>query len=250
MIVYKNNYEEDERLFSTGDSELDDILEEVYYSGISDGYDYAQREFGNKANKAARKAWEKGEAKKLGDAIFNGTEGRIDLSPNGALRVFRLKQVADVHGGVGDVISSKGPSGDFRVASDAVLGKEERTINHKINSKSFFGHSDNPLGKVKHGDELVINDLNPQRNKERYEILRTGGYKSKKELENEAKRLMREEIKEEAPKRLENIKKVNRIRKIKKAAPWVIGGTVAAGATIAGVKAYKKKKNSKKEYKK
>lgn len=38
-------YEEDEKLFSTGDEELDDILEEVYYSGISDGYDYAQKEF-------------------------------------------------------------------------------------------------------------------------------------------------------------------------------------------------------------
>ena len=38
-------YEEDEKLFSTGNEELDDILEEVYYSGISDGYDYAQREF-------------------------------------------------------------------------------------------------------------------------------------------------------------------------------------------------------------
>ena len=40
MIVYK-----DQKLFSTGDSELDGILEEVYYSGISDGYDYAQKEF-------------------------------------------------------------------------------------------------------------------------------------------------------------------------------------------------------------
>lgn len=46
MILFKNNYyEEDERLFSTGDEELDDLLEEVYYSGISDGYDYAQKEF-------------------------------------------------------------------------------------------------------------------------------------------------------------------------------------------------------------
>ena len=46
MILLKNNYyEEDERLFSTGDEELDDILEEVYYSGIEDGYDYFQKEF-------------------------------------------------------------------------------------------------------------------------------------------------------------------------------------------------------------
>ena len=46
MILLNNNYyEEDEKLFSTGDEELDDILEEVYYSGIEDGYDYAQKEF-------------------------------------------------------------------------------------------------------------------------------------------------------------------------------------------------------------
>ena len=45
MILYRNSYVEDERLFSTGDSELDDILEEVYYSGLEDGYEYAQKEF-------------------------------------------------------------------------------------------------------------------------------------------------------------------------------------------------------------
>ena len=64
MILLKNNYhEENEKLFSTGDSELDDILQEVYYSGLEDGYDYAQREFGEKkisdaeaAGKAVTKA--------------------------------------------------------------------------------------------------------------------------------------------------------------------------------------------------
>lgn len=48
MILGKQlieSYEEDERLFSTGDEELDDILEEVYFSGLEDGYDYAQYEF-------------------------------------------------------------------------------------------------------------------------------------------------------------------------------------------------------------
>ena len=33
-----------EKLFSTGDDELDDILTEVYYSGLEDGYDYAYEE--------------------------------------------------------------------------------------------------------------------------------------------------------------------------------------------------------------
>lgn len=43
-ISMENYYDEQERLFSTGDEELDDILEEVYYSGIEDGYDYAYEE--------------------------------------------------------------------------------------------------------------------------------------------------------------------------------------------------------------
>ena len=58
MIVYSNDYVEDERLFSTGDSELDDILEEVYYSGIEDGYDYAQKEFAQAQN-LAKVAWQR-----------------------------------------------------------------------------------------------------------------------------------------------------------------------------------------------
>lgn len=37
-----------EKLFSTGNSELDNLLTEVYYSGIEDGYDYAQKEFAKK----------------------------------------------------------------------------------------------------------------------------------------------------------------------------------------------------------
>ena len=34
-----------QKLFSTGNPELDDLLQEVYYSGLEDGYNYAQREF-------------------------------------------------------------------------------------------------------------------------------------------------------------------------------------------------------------
>ena len=56
MIIFKNNYVENEKLFSTGDSELDDILEEVYYSGIEDGYDYAQKEFGKTSWRYVKKA--------------------------------------------------------------------------------------------------------------------------------------------------------------------------------------------------
>jgi hypothetical protein len=50
MIVPKNNREESQKLFSTGNSELDDLLTEVYFSGIEDGYDYAQKEFAEKSD--------------------------------------------------------------------------------------------------------------------------------------------------------------------------------------------------------
>lgn len=50
MILYRNSYREDEKLFSTGDSELDNLLTEVYYSGLEDGYDYAQKEFATHVN--------------------------------------------------------------------------------------------------------------------------------------------------------------------------------------------------------
>ena len=70
MIISKDNYyEEDEKLFSTGNDELDDILEEVYYSGIEDGYDYAQREFAEHEKKVKLKT---------GDAInYYGNYGLI-----------------------------------------------------------------------------------------------------------------------------------------------------------------------------
>jgi len=43
------------------------------------------------------------------------------------------------------------------------------------------------------------------------------------------------------------IRKGVRERNIRKAAPWVIGGTLATGATVAGIKAYKKHKKDKKK---
>ena len=85
MIILKNNYyEEDERLFSTGNDELDDILEEVYYSGLEDGYDYAQKEFGlnakglkNKVKGSARHLKRSAKQTKAGLKIIT----QKDLSP-------------------------------------------------------------------------------------------------------------------------------------------------------------------------
>lgn len=74
MILFRNNYE-DERIFSTGDSELDDILEEVYYSGISDGYNYAQEErlFAKKKSEEEKKESKKATLEGIGAGMLVGT---------------------------------------------------------------------------------------------------------------------------------------------------------------------------------
>ncbi len=60
-----------------------------------------------------------------------------------------------------------------------------------------------------------------------------------------AKRQMRAEISREAPERLARIKKLERAKAIKKAAPYIAAGTLATGAAVAGVKALKKKNKDK-----
>lgn len=94
MIIYKNSYcEESERLFSTGNPDLDDLLEEVYYSGISDGYDYfelEQREFArNKHNKT--------------NAVKAGTEKAVAQGKAAVENAARLdtvaREIAEKHNG-------------------------------------------------------------------------------------------------------------------------------------------------------
>lgn len=48
---------ENQKLFSTGDENLDLLLEEVYFSGVEDGAEFAQREFAKKS--AAAKEYDK-----------------------------------------------------------------------------------------------------------------------------------------------------------------------------------------------
>lgn len=86
MIIGKNYYEESQKLFSTGDSELDDILEEVYYSGIEDGYDYAQREFAEKTTTREERKRLKRDIKEAGlsknDRDFILARARMKKSTN------------------------------------------------------------------------------------------------------------------------------------------------------------------------
>jgi hypothetical protein len=82
MILLKNgHYKEDEKLFSTGNPELDDILEEVYYSGISDGYNYAQREFAEKREtKTKRKELSKEDKAAMGAGTITFGAGSLAAS--------------------------------------------------------------------------------------------------------------------------------------------------------------------------
>lgn len=80
MIEFRNKYEENEKLFSTGDEDLDDLLQEVYYSGIEDGYDYAQREFTKV--RTAKKYVKKGTKKLVEMAKAGHSVEEIDFANN------------------------------------------------------------------------------------------------------------------------------------------------------------------------
>ena len=95
-------YEENEKLFSTGDSELDDILEEVYYSGIEGGYEYAQKEFASKRKMAKQgkmmlkktaKAVETGELPNLNEFINRKAFRHSNRLPKTASGERGLRQV-------------------------------------------------------------------------------------------------------------------------------------------------------------
>lgn len=87
------SYQEDEKLFSTGDEELDDILEEVYYSGIEDGYDYAQREF---AEKKEKKEIDKTGAALTGSSIAAG----LGTAGLGVAKMAESKKLEKIQGDV------------------------------------------------------------------------------------------------------------------------------------------------------
>lgn len=82
MIIKKQ-----EKLFSTGDGQLDSILEEVYYSGIEDGYNYAQKEFSKKDKPKFFDRVEINKRKKIyngrkGDEILESHLKQTDKDPN------------------------------------------------------------------------------------------------------------------------------------------------------------------------
>ncbi len=97
MILFKNNhYKEDEKLFSTGNEELDDILEEVYYSGLEDGYDYAQKEFAENKEKKENKKIDKTGATLRGSSIAAG----LGTAGIGVAKMAEAKKLEKIQGDV------------------------------------------------------------------------------------------------------------------------------------------------------
>lgn len=91
----ENNYEMEERLYSTGDVELDEILERAF----CEGYEFAQREFADEAEGALAGIGATGAALGAGYAGLKGIE-----KAGGAMR---SKRIAANKKALQDVIDSK-----------------------------------------------------------------------------------------------------------------------------------------------
>jgi hypothetical protein len=152
-----NEYYEDEKLYSTGDSDLDDLLERAF----SEGYEYAQREFGNKENKRKRREHEvsmaKGALKSLG--YGQGEENVKDM-----LRVNRLRNRAGVTNAEIESIANIKQELAHREPT------RKTSLDQRINTKGAFARSGNAsLGfdRIKKFKEIMNgrnrNSIGPER---------------------------------------------------------------------------------------
>ena len=91
----ENNYEMEERLYSTGDAELDELLERAF----CEGYEVAQREFADEAEGALAGIGATGAALGAGYAGLKGIEKAGDA--------MRSKRIAANKKALQDVIDSK-----------------------------------------------------------------------------------------------------------------------------------------------
>ncbi len=151
MIVYKNNYEEDERLFSTGNEELDALLEETYYSGISDGYNYAQKEGGviqdiqHSGMKRTYKKWVGRGRKKLAEKISNQNKKLIESNQ---INLSKFQQLSNEE--------TKNPKLLIKTLKDA---KREIPDLRIVSNKNIFGQEVGDFNftkeSVKEGTKLI-----------------------------------------------------------------------------------------------
>ena len=253
--------------------EFNELIEKAF----SMGYEYAQKEFGNKENKRKRKEWEWNEADKIGQKLIR--DG-VKMTKGDAIRAQRLKNVAETHGGVGRYFDEENIPHD--IYSDEVLDlftgeKKDRSVHHKINTRSIIKNRSGKITKksLQKGIEqdVIISDLgdvnNVHVNANRYETMRTGGKRESTEdfinrVKNKVKNLKKEneeankKINEafentkksfddiankkiEALDRLENIRKIRTKKNLKKAG-LALAGTAAVAGTAYGIKKLRDRK--------
>ena len=148
--MYSENYDEyeDTRLYSTGDDELDDLLEKAF----CEGYEYAQREFGNKENKVAKKALENSIVEKHLDKIGMEKDHPMRKPSKMAYKsIIRSKNWVDTVGGkIGNYQGSEVKDPEFTSVP------KELSLDQKINLKQFFDKG----GNLGHGKERAKNVKN------------------------------------------------------------------------------------------
>ena len=123
-------------------------------------------------------------------------------------------------------------------------GRAERVAKRKQETrgvKKVRGQK-NPEGNTKSMKDRIW-DLSPKRREEVFRREEERLKVLKEEARKERERHI--ELANEKARKLKALKKANIRKSIKKATPWVIGGTLATAGTVAGVKAYKKHKKIK-----
>lgn len=209
----------EEKYFSTTDVTLEEL---------------EQREFGKKENKIKRRIWERKQADNVGSAIEYKTGFR--MTPGDKVRAFRLKNVADTHGGVARYIDGD-TGGHIDMFSPAVeldnSGNPKRTVNHRINTRAINKSKNGKITKSgllrDINQDTIISDLgdsnNVHVNGDRYEKMRSAGGKIKTSTEKAIKEVSKKGS------------------KLNKAGKVAAGTALAAGALYGAKKLIDKKKD-------
>ena len=121
----------EEKLYSTGDDYLDELLERAF----CEGYEYAQKEFGNPLNKAAKRAYEVSMAK--GGLKSLGFDSNNKKDVENMMNVNRIRNRAQATGasmdGITGIINSLGvksrntrPTLDQRITAKGAMDRNNK----------------------------------------------------------------------------------------------------------------------------
>ena len=217
-LLDENDYGyDDEKLFSTGDSELDDLLEEVYYSGLEDGYDYAyeEREYAENEDKESSAGVAAAGAASAGGVYGIGKLRAKKVVKKAAKEARGITEAAGKE--AGNIVKSAGEKANKHVADVA-----EKQMLAERNAGSFIGELAEKVGKKKRAKEAqkVAENIKAEGKKKAEEVVKGAVNKSKG-------------ITEAAAKKATNIGKKS---KIGAAAVLGTSGLIAAGKAIKNSK--------------